>query len=297
MNDYLSELVELDRRGFILPPETDPEDHIDGSRRTLEWAGAVRQELDKRGAAEVMGVEFRADQLLSADSMRTCLAPATRAYGVEPDWVPAFYSNEFLPWYVGGASFYGMAEGAFKVCFVLREVFRERERWLLYNRTEIAAHETCQVARAGFNQLQFEEPCAYAISRSALRRVLGGMFTRGWESLAFLGSSLLLIAGSVADMLGGPSWVRMASGVPLALTGTGLAVRSMLNVRTLRCAQRFLATTYGSLAPAITFRCTDEEVRSLAALKSGDVSPGEWIDQQPRTPRWEIIRRRFISED
>jgi hypothetical protein len=293
MNVSLQELIVLDQKGLILPPTCEPQRHVESARATLEWAESVRRDLERDGKTKVMGAEFRADQLLSAEVMADCLATAETAYGIRPDWVPAFYSSDYLPWYVGGAAFYDMSEGFLQVCFLLRESFRDRSRWLIYDRNEIACHETCHVARAGFDQQKFEEPLAYALSGSMLRRHLGAMFTGRWEAPAFLGSSLLLIAGSLIDMLGYPSWVRLLSAVPLAATGSGLATRSVLTSRTMRQAIRFLETACPDVAPAIVFRCTDEEILSLARAPQDGLSPSGWLDMRPTTARWEVIKERF----
>jgi hypothetical protein len=293
MKVSLQELVELDLRGFVLPPDGDPDQHVAEARATLEWSRQVHAELEGEGGVEIMGGQFRADQILPQEVMAECLAAAQEAYAIRPEWVPAFYSDDYLPWYVGGASFYGFPDGVFRVCFLLRESFRERQRWLIYDRNEIAAHETCHVARAGFSQQRFEEPLAYALSGSALRRVLGGMFTGRWEAPVFLGSSLLLIAGSVIDMLGYPNWVRLLSAVPLALIGPGLAARATLAHHTLGRARRFLAKAFPQSAPAIVFRCSDEEIASCVSAASEGMSPQQWLDRRPDTVRWQVIKERF----
>ena len=119
------------------------------------------------------------------------------------------------------------------------------------------------------------------------------MFTGRWEAPAFLGSSLLLIAGSVIDMLGYPNWVRLLSAVPLAVTGPGLAVRATLAHRTLGRARRFLADAFPESARAIVFRCSDGEVGSCASAARKGMSPEQWLERCPDTARWEVIKERF----
>lgn len=295
MSERIDELIELDCRGFLLPPECEPDQHLENARRTLEWADGVRRDLEREGRAEIMGAEFEAEQRLPENVMDECLTAAQDAYAIRPDWVPAFYSNSYLPWYVGGASFYGSPEGVFRVCFLLRESFRNRRRWLIYDRSEIASHETCHVARAAFAQPRFEEPLAYAISASAMRRVLGGMFNGRWEAPAFLISSLLLVGGSVMDMIGYPSWVRLLSALPLAVIGSGLGLRAALTYRDINRARRFLQQDFPETASAILFRCSDREIGSLAGAEAREISPIGWMQEQPATPRWELIRRRFAE--
>lgn len=291
MSDQVHQMLELDRMGFLCPPDADAGDHIQRSRNTLRWAQSIQEELDTRGRTRVMGETFTDDNRVSPEVLTECLNRVTERYSVTPEWVPAFYSNEFLPWYVGGASFYGPAEDVLQVCFLLRSEFRERSRWLIYNRAEIASHEACHVARSGFGQGRFEEPLAYAISRKRIRRVLGGMFNGRWEAPGMLMSSLLLAAGSVAGLMGAPWWVRVGSAIPLLGTGGLLGIRTTRTHTALKKARRTIGPVFGRRTDAVLFRCTDREIESLARLQPADA--GEWVGDRPDSPRWRVIKARF----
>ncbi len=294
-NHLLDELITLDERGFILGPHADPRDHVELARQTLEWAQSVRRDLDESGETEIMGARFTAEQRLSDEVMDECLAAARSTYRINPDWVPAFFSSEYLPWYVGGASFYGTRRELFQVCFVLRKNFRDTPRWLIYNRNEIASHEACHVARAGFAQERYEEPLAYALSGSWLRRNLGGMFTSNWEAASLLLSSVLLLGGSIAGVVGAPGWVRWASGIPLVVTGTALSARATIANRELSRARQFLQGCYGKDTSAVLFRCTDEEIKQLARAETTSATVEDWLTDRT-SPRWEVIEARFGAE-
>lgn len=230
------------------------------------------------------------------DLLAECMQTAATPYAVEPRWVPAFFSNAHLPWYVGGATFYDTDGAAPQVCFVLREPFRRKRRWLIYDRGEIVSHEACHVARAGLGQERFEESLAYAISASALRRCVGGVFRGGWEAVAILVGAGVLAGGAALELAGLPAWVKLACALPLAGTIGVLTVRGWLTNATLERARRFLEPLFGPSTSAVLFRATDEEIVSLAEADREDTLPRDWVAQRRKDLRWQIITRRFLCD-
>jgi len=296
MTDRLSELIELDARGFILPPGTDCALFCETARRTLEWSHALRTQLSESGRAQVMSSVFTADQLAPDELMEECLRPVAAAYRIEPTWVPAFFSNSYLPWYVGGATFYDDNEDGFRVCMVLRAPFRHRRRWFIYDRSEIVSHEACHVARGMFGAQQFEESHAYAISRSRLRRHVGGVFRARWEAPALLGSSAVLLAGTVLEMMGVSPWLKLVCALPLVSAIAALAARARHANALLKTARRFLEPVFAQDTGAVLFRCSDEEIISLARAGRRGGTARQWLDEKHQSPRWQVISARFLPE-
>ena len=116
-------------------------------------------------------------------------APITRSlFGFAVDWVPIHYSNKKLPFWEGAAFWIGedpyiqMREGFKKGCY------------LGYHRAEVLAHEAVHAARLAFEEPQFEEILAYRTSKKGLRKWIGPLFQKPWESVVFifsLGTTLL----------------------------------------------------------------------------------------------------------
>jgi len=296
MGHLLSEMIALDEQGFILPPEGDPDALRRDAVRTVEWSRSLREELARTGRVEIFGEVFNASQLVPDEVLAECLGPVRRAYRIYPVWVPAFFSNRGLPWYVGGATFYDSASGPFRVCLVLREPFRQRPRWLIYDRSEILSHEACHVARAMMGRQGFEEPLAYAISSSALRRAAGGVFRARWEAPLLSACAVILIAGSALELVGFSPLIKWSCAVPLLLVGSGLVLRGSAANRKLSAARRFLQPLFGENAAAVLFRCSDAEILSLARAATAGTSPQEWLERKRDSLRWQIIECRFLPK-
>jgi hypothetical protein len=292
VHDPLHELLELERRGFLMPPGQDSGRFVDRAREALRWAEGVRESLSTRGRAEVLGETFDASAAIPRRVLEDGLRPAREAYRISPLWVPAFYSNRYLPWYVGGAMFFDPSAGPFRVCLILREGFRRSRRWLIYDRTEIISHELCHVARGAMNQTVFEEALAYRLSGSRLRRLAGGVFRGRWEAPAVLGGAALLAGTGVGEMFGLSPWLKLPAAVPLAGAVGALAWRAARDGRRLCRAAAALQPAFGDAAEAVLFRCTDREVRSLARQSPGEVQ--QWLEERRQSLRWRLIRRRFL---
>ncbi len=293
MDDPLHELLELDRRGFLMPPGQDSRRFVNRAREALAWAQGVCESLRTQGGAEVLGETFTASAAIPPEVLEEGLRPARQAYRVSPLWVPAFYSNRHLPWYVGGAMFFDPSAGPFRVCLILREVFRRSRRWLIYDRAEIISHELCHAARGAMHQSVFEEALAYRLSGSRLRRAAGGVFRGRWEAPAVLGGAALLAGAGVGEMFGASPWLKLPpAAAPLAGVLGTLAWRAARDGSRLRRAAAALQPTFGDAAEAVLFRCTDREIRSLARQSPGEVQ--QWLEQRRECLRWQLIRHRFL---
>lgn len=293
-SDTLSRLAELDRRGFILAPGAAPAEFIAAAEETLRWAAAIQETLRAEGRAKVLGEEFRKEQAVPEEILNQCLAPAADRYRVCPQWVPSFFSSKLLPWYVGGACFYFTDDNnVLRVCFVLSERFRESGKWLLYSRKEIISHEICHVARSMMDQNTFEEPLAYRISESPLRRGLGPMFRGTWEATTILAGSVILLLGSTAEALGAPRGIKYLASVPLIATSAFLALRAVKAHNTLSKAAEKLSPVYGDNAEAVLFRCTDGEIRELACASDTRRSIERYLNGEGDYIKWAVISRLF----
>jgi hypothetical protein len=86
--------------------------------------------------------------------------------------------------------------------FLLRPAFKNKKHFLIYDRTELIAHELCHCARQVLNDHAVEEFFAYQTSKSILRRYIGNCFIKETDALLFLlPSILLLIAQLIKNFL------------------------------------------------------------------------------------------------
>ncbi len=102
-------------------------------------------------------------------------------YGFTVDWVPCLYSNKKLPFWEGAATWIS-EEG---ISVQLRKEFK-KGKYMGYQRKEVLSHEAVHAARCAFEEPRFEEILAYRTSCNPVRRWLGPLFRKPWESIAFL---------------------------------------------------------------------------------------------------------------
>jgi hypothetical protein len=105
-------------------------------------------------------------------------------FGFSIDWVAIEMSSRLAWWHAGAMEYW---EGRPRI-----QMSRMVWKWNFpVSREELLLHEWFHVARAGFDEPQFEELMAYRSSRG-LRRWLSPLFQASWESITFL---LLCLAG------------------------------------------------------------------------------------------------------
>ena len=103
-------------------------------------------------------------------------------YGFAVDWVPCTYSNHKLPFWEGAATW--ISEDKLP-SIQLRRSFK-KGKYFGYQRTEVLSPEAIHAARCMFEEPHFEEILAFRTSSSPLRRFLGPLFRKPWESLLFI---------------------------------------------------------------------------------------------------------------
>ena len=183
-----------------------------------------------------------------------------RLYGFAVDYVQGFYLFDKVGLLWGGCSLYD-DETQMKV-FLLRPAFRNKKRFLIYNRTELIAHELCHCARQVLHDHDIEEYFAYQTAGSPLRRYIGNCFIREFDALLFLlPSLLLLIAQIIKNFIWGalplfPFWLFL--GAVLAY----FIIRNQRSRSIVNKARKKLAPA-ASNPEAILFRSTLAELKIL----------------------------------
>lgn len=197
-------LLKLDSHGLFPAPGENTEDFR--ARLLKEYAFAEKisaqseritlwESADGKDKLEV-GNSDRIDNELFAPAWEM----TQKMYGFAVDYVPGFYLFDKVGLLWGGCSLYD-DETEMKV-FLLRPAFKNKKRFLIYDRTELIAHELCHCARQVLHDHAIEEFFAYQTSRSILRRYIGNCFIRETDAMLFLlPSILLLIAQLIKNFL------------------------------------------------------------------------------------------------
>lgn len=289
-------LETLDRHGFLPAEEETHAEFADRLGRFREKMAEFEAKMqpDLPGAV----FEIPEDRLVFTPADRIPAAVFAEAaalteplYGFSVAWVPGFY-KDCGALFGGGA--YAFPPELFSV-FIINEAFAEQERWLIYHRQELLGHELCHVARSGFASPAYEEFLAYQTAGTWLRRNWGGVVHRERDTYLFLASALLPLLGQVASLsfgiAGFPAWPLW---LPFFAVGFWLGGRHLRLLWRFRQAEKRLHPFCheGRTLPVL-FRCSDAEIQAIASFGSA-ASLLAWLETRPETPRWQVIRSRFL---
>lgn len=293
--DHLSpeKLIELNKQGIIPGPKETEEDYWQRAKYCMH----IRETL----AAHVGdGFPLKGDGK-GPRSIFDASHKATRPlYGIEPDWIPLFFSNYRLaPWHGGCAWIFQLEEEApVSALFQLRKKFENPEQNSFYSREEIIAHEMAHVGRMMYDEPQFEELLAYRSSPSPFRRRFGPIVKNSIESGLFV---LVLILIAMLDLFFVFSgyeaayhramWLKL---VPLAMIGYSLFRLSKKQKQFKRCLESLEGVLKDEeKASQAAYRLTDAEI-----IAFGGSAPEQIIEyankNQEASLRWKVIAAAYF---
>lgn len=285
-------LAALDARGLCPGPGEDAAAFAERLGKLEKNLAGLETELAEKGKADLGDLVIhpggRIDPALFAEAGET----TERLFSFRVDWVPGFYIDPRFSWLFGGCAFSDRDD--FFALFIIRKAFATSPRWFMYNRRELLAHELTHIARIALDAERYEERFAYQTAETPFRKKYGGVFRSQADSFTLVISTLLLVGAQVTQSL----WLP---GLPVWLFWLGVAgVFLRLGVRHARTGREFdgalakLAPGFGDRALAVLCRCTDREVRELAALRTPQ-AVDDWLEARRAGGelRWQVIRARF----
>ncbi len=290
----LDVLVELDRLGLLMGPgETVAAfaERLEALRRNMQQFTA---EIEAAGDIEVFDISLEQSGAIPRDVFRAAQQVTRELYDFEIDWVPGFYTNERMGLLFAGCALHSSDD--YFALFIVRKAFEKKERWLIYSRTELLAHELCHIAHMGFNTVDFEEMFAYQTSPSRFRRAIGGLFRTPMDSYAVLGSAFLLAGAQIVNRL----YLGMVPiyEFPISLFAmivivcfgvvVGRYLKSLGTYSRARARLRELVDE--APARAILFRCSGAEIREIAQA----AEPRAWLTARAdQDTRWRVILHKY----
>ena len=260
-------LAALDRRGLLAGAGESVDEYLARIRKLQHNVTRLETALAKEGHYEVEGMEVYSGDRIRPAFFEKANAECKRLFGFAADWVPAFFINPSFAFLFGGCSFSFLPD--FFAMFIIRKSFKARERWLFYGRDELISHEMCHIARAPLESYVYEETFAYCTSKSAFRRLLGGIFLSQRDSFMLLGSAFALLLAQLCNLYMLPLPMPLFWALP-PLAACWLLLRYWRIRRRLAKAADTLAGKYGDNARAVLFRCNDSEINMLAKGKLPD---------------------------
>ncbi|MBE6388458.1 MAG: hypothetical protein IKD29_10855 [Lentisphaeria bacterium] len=241
------------------------------------------------------GIEIELDRKVDDALLENSRELTEKLYSFRVEHIPGF----FLSGSVGplwGGCLIGDPDLDLAV-FFLRNAFKDREKWLFYNRTELGAHELCHSARVAVNDPELEEYFAYQTSSSKLRRYLGNCFIRDWDAILFVLPALLLPIAQFFQMMFYPRMWILPFWIIALIYPCYLLFRNQRARNKVSRARKVLLNCDVSKADAVLFRCTPGELEEIGRLSSREQLLQYVGERSENELRWQVIEKRFIMEE
>lgn len=288
-------LAQLDARGLTPAVGEDAEAFAARLNELNRNIAAMDEALARDGKYTVEDVTVEHSERIPEEIFATPSARTDALYGFCCDWVPGFFLNPRFSGLFGGCAYYFFPD--FFALFIIRHSFKEKKRWLCYDRDELLAHELCHVARVGVMSQRYEELFAYQTAHSGFRRLFGGIFLSQRDVFMFLFAALFQFAYQLVRSLFFyriPVWLGWA--VMFAVVAF-LVLRLCGMLHTVKRAHNALLGFFAGderAARAALFHASDCEVNELA--KTHDVST-LLHDYASKELRWRIVLHRFSHKE
>ncbi len=291
-SEDVNALAELDAHGFIPGRGESFEQYKFRLKRILVAIEEFNRDSEKSGEIDVFGgLVLRQEDRIAPEIVAEASSLTEQLYRFSIDWAPGFFLSKDIGLLWGGCAIADTEKPL--TIFLIRDSFRHRSRWFIYDRRELLAHELCHTAR-GLRDYKLEEFFAYQTAPSRLRRYLGNCFIKKYDALLFLLPVLLLLGVQLFQTFAEvefpiwPFWI-IALLYPIFLLGRNQLARN----RFFRAKKRLLKFGYCEAA-AILFRSTWDETGIIAGLKTKQEFLNFVDSVADNELRWKIIRHRFI---
>ena len=288
-------LSQWDEAGY--PPG--PGEDLPKYRSRLEAKKLSVQELNIQLAATGEAIVFDSVKVLekeriSPEILEEAAEVTSSLYGFSFKKFPGFFLSENVGLLWGGCLITD-TESPLGIFFI-RASFRKKQRFFIYRRRELMAHELCHAARHELSDWEMDEFFAYQTSPSRLRRYLGNCFIRQMDAVLFMLPAMLLLAAQVIQFL----WVQSLPVWPFWAAALGypawLLIRNQRGRNRLFRAEKKLAA-FGIQEPRkVLFRSTAEERRIFAGMRSAE-ELRHFLAEKAGELRWKVIIHRFFPDE
>ena len=285
-NGDLTALAKLDQCGFIMSSDETSRQYVQRIRTFRENSLKMESALRQKGEYEFEGMTFKETQRIPEKIFREASEVCEKKYAFSIDWVPGFYMNPRFSMLFGGCAFSYYPD--FFALFIIRQSFKKKKKWLIYNRDELLSHELCHIARIALNSTKYEEIFAYQTSTSFFRRLMGGIFLSQTDSFLFLGSVFLFLIGQILRTFWLPSMPFFIFGCLPIISVSWLGIRYARILSKFKTARMKLEKRFCGKALAVLFRCTDAEIDEIAS--TNDVNA--YIDSK-NSLNWKMMRESY----
>lgn len=288
----LDELALFDAAGFPARDGESPEDLRKRVKETLAVQEEFLTQLKENSKAIVFDeIELFHKDLIPEELTSEVEELTDNLYGFKVKHVAGFFLSGTVGLLWGGCLI-GDPDTNFSV-FLLRNGFKNKKRWLFYNRTELMAHELCHSVRQVLEEHTLEEYFAYQTSPSALRRYLGNCFIKELDAILFIIPALLLFVAELLHTLLWPNMHMIYFWILALLYPAYLFIRNAKARKCVKKAAQKLQSLGFSNVNAVLFRCTRTELEEIGNCKS-NLEVEELLNKYRDTQlRWQVTLYRF----
>ena len=290
-------LIQFDDKGLLLGSDESLEHYIKRLTNLKDNIVSLNQDLEEKGQVELIGTSLTKDDVIPYQVFESAQSTTQDLYGFDIDWVPGFYTNSKMGLLFAGCAMYSYDD--FFAVFIIRKAFQFKERWIIYGRTELMAHELCHVAHIGFHTKNYEEIFAYQTSESLFRKLVGGMLRTTTDTYLLMASMIGLLAAQIINIAMRPpsAWRQFPMSLIYAtafLVFCYVFFRYLLYWHRFKSARTNLARVFGDTkALSVLFRCDGGEIKELSRLKQPS-NLRTWISRKLNASiRWRIIVKKF----
>ena len=292
-------MIQLDRYGLLAAPG---EDNTACATRIKSWLEAdsnLLMDIKCGHSVELdPGIKVTKNDVIASEVREPAAAKCRELYGFSVDWAPGFFLRSGVGLLWGGCAWHD--EKSNITVFALRNSFRTSANYLVYNRDELIAHESCHAARSPFgNDWQLEEFFAYQTSTNPFRRYIGNCFVLKSDAILFLAPAFIVLLQQIIKSFYVPSfpwwpaWIIFATAIGYLLGRNQFARNNFF--RAGKNLKKFYNIS-GKDANCFLFRCTWQEIKTIAGISGKDSCNKYLLAPETCDLRRKTAIKRFVPE-
>ena len=287
-------LAQFDKKGFILGANESLEEYANRITQFLENHQQLQADLEKNKLVEIEDLKLKKEQIIPNDFFNNAKEKTKELYNFSFQQISGFFVN--LGLLFGGCAY--IFPKKFFSLFFIRSSFIKKDKWFLYERDEIIAHESCHIARFALNSIIFEEIFAYQTSKSKFRQYFASMLQQSSDTYIIISAIILTIIAQIVDYLYPPtlwfSGLQLWAWASFIIIIAYFIIRQCYYLKQLDKAKANLSLITDDPLK-LAFRLTDQEIMAIAREEA--ISKEEFItlinSKSKTTKRSEVLVSNF----
>jgi hypothetical protein len=302
-NGDIKTLSDLDQRGLLIGAFETPNQYVERLKVFQKNLNNMENDLKEKKSFTVEDLTFPEQERIPQTSFNQAGKITSDLYDFKIDWVPGFFITPDFGMLFGGCAY--SFDPDFFSLFIIRNSFKKKKKWLVYERDELMSHELCHVARFAMKAHTYEELFAYQTSTSAFRRGYGSMMRAAWETYILMGLLLIMLVTQVYLVIFHGEWMAERSILNNPINGFYLLIglftsflvsrQKIQNINLKALFKNFEKIT--DKPRALAFRLSDNELDILVKQKELTKEKFQQIlrDMKSTDIRIELISKRFLK--